>query len=365
MKFCNNCFSDSEIQNIIIGLGQRGNCPICKSKNSYIYDTEKDSELVELFESLIEIYTPVSALESTYPRDKVQLLKEEIKYNWNIFNEKITSEVIYNILKTICSELYTTNPQFFDEPICVKERFDTKYVSENSIIKNYSWEDFVQCIKYENRFHTNCIQPEILDDFLYISKQQYKKGNIFYRARIADGEEGFNPIEMSAPPAENTQNGRANSEGIRCLYLASDENTTIHEVRANIFDYISIGKFILQEDITVVNFRKISQISPFSVENLTKYAINKPVLSKINNEIAKSVARNDSKLTYVPTQYICDYIKSIVDSEGNQKYQGIEYSSTTNPKGYNIAIFKPELFHCEDVETYKIDTLDYRTSKIT
>lgn len=364
MIFCNNCFADREIQDIIVGIGHKGNCPICKKHDVFVYDTSLNTDLTELFEGLIEIYTPLSLLPSNFPRENSQLLKEELKQNWNIFNNQISSANIYQIIKSICTELYGTNPKLFDEPIAIKELFNDEYIKNNSIIKDNKWEDFVNCIKYESRFHIDCISPNIFDDFFYLSKINYKAGQIFYRARISN-EKGFMASDMTAPPKEIIKNGRANPEGIRCLYLASDIDTTIHEIRANIFDHITVGKFILQKDITLVNFKQISNISPFVVNDLTKYAINKPVLTKINNEIAKSVSRNDSALTYLPTQYICDYIKSIWDNEKQSNmYDGIEYSSTTCPSGYNIAIFNPDIFKCESIEIYKINSIDYKKEKI-
>ena len=364
MIFCNNCFKDNEVQDIIIGLGEKGDCPICRKRNAYIYNTAVNTELTELFEGLIEIYTPLSLLSTDFPRENSQLLKEELKQNWNIFSDKVSSANVYKIITNICSELYLTNPKIFDEPIAIKELLNEEYIKNNSIIKDNTWEDFVNCIKYESRFHIDCIAPKIIDDFFYLSKTNYSAGQIFYRARISD-EKGFVKSEMSAPPKEEIKNGRANPEGIRCLYLASDIDTTIHEVRANIFDHITVGKFILKKDITLVNFKQMSNISPFVVNDLTKYAINRPVLMKINNEIAKSVSRNDSMLTYLPTQYICDYIKSIWDIENKKNmYDGIEYSSTTYPKGYNVAIFNPELCECEKIEIYKIKSIDYEKEMI-
>lgn len=365
MIFCKDCFIDSEVQDIIEGLGKIGDCPICGSHKTYIYDTEKNNDLVELFESLIEIYTPSSILLPSFPKKDVQLLKDEIKQNWNIFNQEISSANIYDILRFTCSELYSTNYKLFDEPIAIKELQNKTYINNNCIIKNNTWDYFVNCIKHENRFHIDCIEPKIFDEFFNLSKTYYKKGQIFYRARIAlSNDHGYDKEDMSAPPKESIGNGRANPEGIRCLYLASDIDTAIHEVRAHIFDLVSIGKFVLKKDITLVNLRRISNISPFVVNDLTRYAINKSVLTKINNEIAKSVSRNDSMLAYLPTQYICGYIKSIIDKESNTKlYDGIEYSSTTAPSGYNLAIFNPELFVCVSVANYKIESIDYNTKQ--
>ena len=81
---------------------------------------------------------------------------------------------------------------------------------------------------------------------------------------------------MSAPPAGRSSEGRANARGITCLYLASDADTTLHEVRAGVFDYVCVGTFQLRKDITVVDLRAITDISPF-VEGLEylDHAINK------------------------------------------------------------------------------------------
>lgn len=191
----------------------------------------------------------------------------------------------------------------------------------------------------------------------------YKKGAIFYRSRISS-EEGFSPEEMGAPPSEKATAGRANSAGIRCLYLASDPDTTIQEIRAGVFDYVSVGRFELQEDIVVVDLKAIDYISPF-IDGLSflEHAINKEHLKRINMEIGRPLRRSDSALDYIPTQYISDFIKSIMH-DGKPEYAGIEYNSTINFSGQNLAIFYPDLFLCTDVEVYHIKELRYEKERL-
>jgi hypothetical protein len=120
----------------------------------------------------------------------------------------------------------------------------------------------------------------------------------------------------------------------------------------------------LKTDITVVDLRAITEISPF-IEGLDylDHAINKNYLEKLNNEMSKPLRRSDSVLDYVPTQYIADFIKSI-EHNGKQEYAGIEYNSTTNPGGYNLAIFNPDLFECISVSVYDIEKLQYTSKKV-
>ena len=47
-----------------------------------------------------------------------------------------------------------------------------------------------------------------------------------------------------------------------------------------------------------------------------------------------------------------------------EEYDGIEYNSTTNPGGYNLAIFNPDLFECMEVNVYDIEKLQYTSKKL-
>lgn len=79
--------------------------------------------------------------------------------------------------------------------------------------------------------------------------------------------------------------------------------------------------------------------------------------------MSKSLRRSDSTLDYVPTQYIVDFIKSITHN-GKQEYDGIEYNSTTNPGGYNLSIFNPDVFECMAVDVYDIEQLHYTFTRV-
>lgn len=146
--------------------------------------------------------------------------------------------------------------------------------------------------------------------------------------------------------------------------MAGDTKTTIHEVRAGAFDYITVGKFELLQDIIVVDLKSIDKISPFIPDlDILELAINKEHLNKINREMGKALRRNDSSLDYVPTQFISDFIKSLSIEDG-EKYAGIEYNSTMNNSGFNLAIYYPEYFKCIDTDIYKVESLKYETNPI-
>ncbi|MFZ5969408.1 MAG: RES family NAD+ phosphorylase [Bacillota bacterium] len=361
MICCNKCFCDFELKAIIERLGQIGNCQICGGSNVYIYNTDKNTDLVEYFDEFISIYTPTQSLPLEFPKAEMRLLKDELFTNWNIFN-KLNATNIYKIITSICSEKYQQIPEHFDYPVGIAEFYSPEYLNEHSLLRTNSWENFVTALKTQNRFHTNLINLEILERFCSYIRKPYKKGTVFYRGRIASSS-GLCANEMGAPPHEKASAGRANAQGIRCLYLADSFETTIREVRAGAFDLISVGKFELQEDIIVVDLKSIDKISPF-LEDLDcmEHAINKEHLNKINDEMGKAVRKSDSDLDYVPTQYISDFIKSI-EHDGQAEYAGLEYNSTMKSDGFNLAIFYADLFKCIDVKTYRITELNYRAEE--
>ncbi|HAE61285.1 MAG TPA: RES domain-containing protein [Eubacteriaceae bacterium] len=362
MIFCEKCFLDSEIIPIIHECGEIGECQICHSKNVYIYNTDKHDELTNLFEELISIFTPAILLPDTFPKSEIRMIKSELFSNWNIFNRRTESE-IYGIVTKVCKERYEYSPELFDSPIGLKELYETDYIEEHSLLTTKTWEGFVESLKSKNRFHTHYINLQLLDKFCSYIRKPYKKGTLFYRGRIST-ESGYSKDDMGAPPNDRASEGRANAKGISCLYLADSIETTLHEVRAGAFDYVTIGTFELLEDVIVVDLKRINLISPFIFElDCREHAINKEHLNKINNEMGKALRRSDSPLDYVATQYISDFIKSR-ERDNKAVYAGVEYKSVMNETGYNIAIFDESLFKCTDVEVYAIKNITYNKQKI-
>ncbi len=363
MIMCDKCFSDAELISLIQRKGKHGTCPLCGRKNVYVYNTEEDEELSLMFDELLSIYTPVSLLPQEYPKADIRMLKNELATRWNIFNNKSEAE-IYKMTIAICKEKYEYTPEVFDSPIGIAELYDEEYLREHSLLIANSWEEFVKNLKTENRFHTHHLNLDLLRRFCSYIRKPYKQGQIFFRSRISS-ENGIIEKEMGAPEIEKATDGRANARGIRCLYLGDSAATTIYETRAGAYDYVTVGQFQLKKDIIVADLKGINQISPFmDVLDCLEYAINKEHLNKIDDEMSKVMRRSDSVLEYLPTQYIADFIKSIKDSNGQNEYSGIEYKSVMHKKGYNLALFDPDLFECVATDVYRIDAIDYKESRL-
>lgn len=358
MRCCANCFKDTEIKGIISGSKIIGDCDFCGSKNAYVYNIGTDSILRDLFDELLDLYTPSCDLPATFPHEHTDLIKNTLYYNWNVFNLKPDS--IYRLLKTICEERYANQPELFDSPVGILQIIDKDYLNKNSILKNYKWSDFVKGIKEDNRFHSNYINKEVFSVFLSRIVKTYKSGEILWRGRICPSEKGFAKKEMGAPPVFKAKGGRVNPPGISLLYLSDSKDTTLYEIRAGVYDYVTVGKFRLKKDIKIIDLTNIDGFSPFTGIDkgfdYTQYALNVEHLKMIAEEIAKPL-RNDNEFDYLPTQYISDFIKSL-------GYDGIEYKSTMRSSGRNLAVFDPSSFKCMNVEVYDIKSINHSYEKV-
>ncbi len=358
MFCCSNCFNDSEIKAIIDGGKRKGTCNFCGSSDVYVFDIEQDTTLAEMFGDLLDTYTPISSLPGDFPKESTDLIKNILHTKWGIFN--LNPDQIYRLLTTMCADRYVEQPDLFDTPVGILQSCDHEYLDKNSILKNGSWADFVSEIKYRNRFHSNIINTEVLLTFLRCAKKVYKARSIFYRARVCPDEKGYAKKEMGPPPDGKAGSGRVNPTGIQVLYLADSIQTTLYEIRAGIYDYVTVGRFVLNEDINVINLAEIDKISPFiGIQygfDFTQYAINIDHLKMIGNEIAKPL-RNDNHLDYLPTQYISDYIRS-------KGFDGIEYISTMRKRGVNLAVFDKSKLKCTKVSVYDITSISYDYDEI-
>jgi hypothetical protein len=280
-------------------------------------------------------------------------MKNILFTNWNIFNLK--ADAIYRLITKLCSIRYREQPELFDGPVGIRQSQDREYLEENSILKNNCWSDFVKGIKRENRFHSDFVNTDKLFTFLRCAVKQHRKGEILFRSRICHDEKGYQREKMGAPPNDKAKGGRVNPEGISILYLADEAETTLYEIRAGVYDYVTVGRFKLLKDIEVINLANIDQISPFiGIDygfDLTQYAMNIEHLKMIAQEISKPL-RNDNALDYLPTQYISDYIRS-------KGYDGIEYGSTMRKQGFNLAVFDPTLFKCTSTKVYDVKSISY------
>jgi hypothetical protein len=352
MKCCVNCFLDPDIKEIIEKSGIIGDCDYCEAKSVLVYPVRDNRAISDMLTELLTIFDVKDNFSPLYPSDRILPIADMLIQELQIFN--CEPGIALDLLKVLCEDTYNDNPRLFRVPLGIAALNDEEFLKDNVLLGGHTWEQFVETIKHQNRFFSNMFNTDVLQRFFSFITKRIAAGTTFYRARISKNSTGYiNPDDMKAPPKDLAAAGRINSAGEPCLYLADSVKTTLHEVRAGIYDFVSVGEFVLKQDIDIINLTMIDYIGPFRGMDLLEYAANIRDLRKIAKELSKPLRRYDSQLDYLPTQFVCDFIKSC-------GYKGIEYTSTMHKGGANLAVFDESLFEIKNIQTYEVQFLDYR-----
>ena len=353
MNCCIECFRDSEIRKIISSLNKIGSCDFCEYTNINVYPIGEIGVVEELLNRIVEEYTVAGKPLTT--------LVHALNTDWRILSDRIVEiktgalSAASALIKSLGSPFRNEDDDIYSSFVELK-KVDDDYSFTFGVIRGNEWSEFAEKIKHGNRFHNELFNADAMASFLSYAEKNYPKDTVLFRARRANGKEGYQIGEMGSPPSTVCKAGRINPEGISILYLASDADTALSEIRSSTYDYVSVGKFSAKKSFRVVSLNSFSTISPFACDDdLCRYVINSRVLVDFSNAVSKPLRRNDSPLDYLPTQFITEFIKSI------KRYNGVEYTSTMNPGGMNIAIFDEDLFECVDVQTVEVSNIQFQT----
>lgn len=349
MNCCTSCFTSSYLTNIIQSNKEKGDCDFCGTVNTNVYLAK---ELLPFFRNIFNLY---KADETS----KLSL--------WDSINkdfEIIESNCLKNsesLFKSIVQSEYAEYSSLFENNVSQesKELLDIKSNEVQSI-----WDRFKAEIKHKNRFHISKSNLIDLDNLKTFFKSEsfikiIKKGRSFYRCRISN-KTGFENKDMWNPPKKFASSGRANPKGISYLYLGSRIETTFYESRASLFDYASVAEFRLKDDIKILDLRNPEyDIIPWSEDDIIDiFLIYGSFIQTLQEEISLPIRKQDKDLDYIPTQYISEYIKSL-------GFDGVEYQSSLDKDGYNLAVFNPEKFECIETKVYDINNIKLDFTEVT
>ncbi|GAB6091391.1 RES family NAD+ phosphorylase [Spirochaeta dissipatitropha] len=146
------------------------------------------------------------------------------------------------------------------------------------------------------------------------------------------------PPDRMRPRLNAATEGRANSKGIPCLYLASKKETAMGEVRPWIGSEISVARFKTQKELTVIDCSRNTTANPlfFDANRKDFYEPDDDqkewaVWAHVDRAFSLPVTPEDDRADYAPTQIIAEVFKS-------HGFDGFVYRSRI-ADGYNIALF--------------------------
>lgn len=337
MNCCANCFGDQVIkEHINRNTTRNGVCDYCKTINAELIEC---TELYDYFVPIIGIYK--APLEDENQSAIRYQLWQIVKRDWpSLF--RVSDEQIQILLKSI---LYDYDNLIFQSYVVPSYRTDE--------VQEAVWQQFTEEIKNVNRFFINSIiDTELLRELLSSHVRPHRRGKCFYRSRISSRDK-LECDEMGKPPYELATAGRANPKGISYLYVSNDEITTLYETRASLLDHVTVATFRLADDLNIIDLKDENSVSPILLEDsIEKYMSYRNYLLKLGQELSKPIRKQDSELDYLPTQYLCEFIKSL-------GYDGVEYKSSLNPNGFNLAIFNDNKLRCTSTKLVEVKAIQY------
>jgi hypothetical protein len=332
MNICAACFSDKELKSFISSSRRIGDCDCCASKHESLMDLP---ELLDFFQELLQNFRVC---------DKGMPLSKKIQSDWSFFSSHSNAN---KILSLVLPDLLTD---------VISPAINVDYTED--IIENYNhWEMLKEELKWNNRFIVNLGRLEDLGwDGFFDTQFKLTKDIELYRGRLhhQSGRKIYGPEEMSCPPKENATGGRANPLGIPFLYLCDNLQTVLYEVRASYLDELTIGTFQLNastDSAVIVDFTEDTSLFQSNSSSINKIIKGKLLRDLISQDLSKPMRRYDSELEYIPTQFICEFIKVYTGA------CGIRFKSSLHPSGNNIVMFDKNLMICKSVQKRKVSSI--------
>jgi hypothetical protein len=164
--------------------------------------------------------------------------------------------------------------------------------------------------------------------------------------------------ERMKPLANSAREGRVNPKGIPCLYLATDKETAMAEVRPWLGLTVSVGQFRTLRSLEVIDCSVLQgqRRTWYFEENPAAPDREKSVWTAIDHAFSEPVNPDDLTAEYAPTQIVAEMFRS-------NGIDGVVYKSLLG-EGHNIALFdinSAELVNCF---LYEPETINFKFKEI-
>jgi hypothetical protein len=154
---------------------------------------------------------------------------------------------------------------------------------------------------------------------------------IYEKGEYIDDNPTPQPPERMKPLSGRASEGRANPKGIPYLYLATNRDTALAEVRPWIGSFISVGQFKTLRELRLVNCTTHQRGFRFYLKEPSAEEREESVWADIDRAFARPVSPSDDIADYVPTQIVAELFKA-------NNFDGVAYRSSLGD-GHNVALF--------------------------
>jgi RES domain-containing protein len=365
---CTECAKDIRLKKLIQNFNIQGVCACC-GNTKYILDTDTN-EFRQMIKALIryhysewdynEHWGGIGYGKLFYEDDNIFFNKQNFKDN-EVYDELIN--------RIECFEVY----EDYDKGVSIFAGHNE--LGQNPLLRSiksnldYSIIEIEDKLKNENYFKFEDKIAQILSKYSDICKSQIEKNIEFYRARVGykdtknsilgggfEGEIIFEPYsnsEIGAPPPYLAGFGRINRAGVSYLYCATDKYTAISEIRPHPGDIVSIGKFIVNKELSIFDLTERQFLKFYNCdESLHNFR-------KLNTltELMQKVIPPSERQAYNLTQLIADCVRKL-------NFDGILFPSSVG-NGENLVVFNPDYmdYTYDDAEIVEIKEVNYEYFK--
>lgn len=360
-SICENCLADNELKDEVLKRGHLiPKCKICHSTNVKAISAN-DNLLIRIFRALVRLnysewdYNPHLGGEYL----QILIFNDKSIFNFDKNASALDFEQAFLVME---DEWYPENPEFITlgggywdggiyNSIGKSINYDLLDIVGGTFNSNY--------YDLEERFAK---QLEVLRSKI---TAEYASGTNFWRARIGvksrlkstsvfSNDIKYIPhtgTQIGAPPIEKATEGRLNRERVSILYMASDDETAIAELRPHPGHLISLGQFQASKSIKYANLA-LHDIREFLSDDLLDSLNHILSISKVLN----LPVQPENKSLYMATQLFADGIRKA-------GFEGVAFKSSLG-RGVNFASFYPAHFEYipNSGVVHKIKSLSYTSS---
>lgn len=330
-KCCGQCFGDRGLEHSIIPSlsDEEGACPRCLAADVALV---LPSVLAEHFGLLVNTYEPSESGRS---------LLDWVKSDWDMFHHpRMDDGRATLLLRQVLGDADVVGAAFVPSARYQSDKLDR-------------WTKLREELMYENRYFPAARIDDDRLGQLFGHLPAVGMPTTWFRARLHPDGELWSIEEMGAPPNRKARAGRANPPGIPYLYLASTLVTAVSEIRPHAGETACVADFTISPDIKVVDLRSPRRlVSPFVLESEDEIGLLRSdiaFLERLGEELTRPVMSEGASIDYVPSQYLCEFIKQC-------GYKGVLYRSSVG-EGMNLSLFEPAIATPGAVVQYRVSTV--------
>ncbi|MGB3350171.1 MAG: RES family NAD+ phosphorylase [Brucella anthropi] len=356
---CLDCARHASLKRAISEKSIKGLCGLCERPDVVIGNPEDATAIIMLVRSLVRFYW------------------HEHEYNphWGGADPLALLSMENNpVAKPPKGNTYRDELEYalFDPPYVAVDEGVTIYAGFNEGIRcanfaissssHFSLSSIGNRLLRENFFEVEPSLEELLSPFINELSYTLPAGTVWFRARLGQKArfhqiDGWDSVErrqpwlgddIGAPPPTLAGNGRLNRTGVSVLYLASNVETAVAEIRPHPGHYVSVGGFQNKEDLRIAAFNP--DIFDFSANDVRLDYYH--IINDLDKMMSFPVVPEE-KSKYLLTQLLGEFLT-------RKGFDGAKFRSSV-ADGENICIFNSTKFPFVEgySEVLKINALKY------